>query len=83
MRILVTQVGEKFRVRAQRFPGLISGCTVDWFQPWPREALVSVADHFLSPYDIICTVTVKTSLVQCMGNIHDHVATMCQEYFSR
>ncbi|VVC98542.1 unnamed protein product [Leptidea sinapis] len=40
-------VGEKFRSRAMKFPGLISGSTMDWFQKWPRTALIEVAHHFL------------------------------------
>ena len=32
-------VGEKFRNRARKFPGLISGCTIDWFLPWTKAAL--------------------------------------------
>jgi dynein heavy chain len=34
-------VGNKFSRRAQQFPGLINGCTIDWFLPWPEEALTS------------------------------------------
>jgi len=34
-------VGAKFARRAQQFPGLINGCTIDWFLPWPEEALTS------------------------------------------
>lgn len=34
-------VGNKFSTRAQHFPGLINGCTIDWFLPWPEEALTS------------------------------------------
>jgi hypothetical protein len=29
-------VGEKFSTRARNFPGLINGCTIDWFLPWPQ-----------------------------------------------
>eukprot|EP00227_Mantoniella_beaufortii_P011774 CAMPEP_0197579874 /NCGR_PEP_ID=MMETSP1326-20131121/3768_1 /TAXON_ID=1155430 /ORGANISM="Genus nov. species nov., Strain RCC2288" /LENGTH=4505 /DNA_ID=CAMNT_0043143449 /DNA_START=243 /DNA_END=13760 /DNA_ORIENTATION=+ len=40
-------VGDKFRIRARNFPALINGTVIDWFQPWPHEALVSVAGRFL------------------------------------
>ncbi|KAK7086322.1 Dynein heavy chain 5, axonemal, partial [Halocaridina rubra] len=52
-------IGEKFRNRAMKFPGLISGCTIDWFQPWPKEALVAVARHSLEKFEIISTAEVK------------------------
>nr|XP_055038161.1 dynein axonemal heavy chain 5 isoform X2 [Misgurnus anguillicaudatus] len=76
-------VGEKLRSRAMKFPGLISGCTVVWFQRWPRDALVAVAQHFLSNYSLRCSDEVKRSVVETMGTFQDMVAEICTEYFQR
>ncbi|CAH1389658.1 unnamed protein product [Nezara viridula] len=76
-------VGEKFRYRAMRFPALVSGCTLNWFQPWPRDALVSVASHFLVDFSIDCTTEIKNELVDALGYIQDIVSTTSSEYFQR
>ncbi|XP_074092949.1 dynein axonemal heavy chain 8 [Macrotis lagotis] len=76
-------VGEKFRARSLKFPGLISGCTMDWFSRWPREALVAVASYFLLEYNIVCSQETKKHVVETMGLFHDMVSEGCENYFQR
>ena len=76
-------VGPKFRQRSLKFPGLVSGCTLDWFSRWPMNALVAVSRHFLGPFAIVCPGTTKLQLIELMGQIHDQVAGICNDYFDR
>ncbi|XP_031820772.1 dynein heavy chain 8, axonemal isoform X3 [Sarcophilus harrisii] len=76
-------VGEKFRARSLKFPGLISGCTMDWFSRWPKEALIAVASYFLLEYNIVCSHETKKQVVETMGLFHDMVSEGCENYFQR
>ena len=45
-------VGNDFRRRATQFPALINNVVIDWFHPWPHDALLDVATKFLEETDL-------------------------------
>ncbi|MEE6501786.1 hypothetical protein FKM82_004321 [Ascaphus truei] len=45
--VAFSPIGDAFRNRLRQFPSLINCCTIDWFQPWPEDALERVAIQFL------------------------------------
>ncbi|CAD1473088.1 unnamed protein product [Heterotrigona itama] len=83
MVLCFSPVSEKFRSRALKFPGLISGCTINWFWRWPIDALYEVSDHFLKKYKIICSAETKQQLIDVMGDVHNNVNDVCAQYFDR
>ena len=50
--IAMSPLGDLFRTRLLKFPSLVNCCTIDWFQEWPEEALISVATGSVSDGDI-------------------------------
>jgi len=45
-------VGDAFRTRARKFPAIVNCTVIDWFQPWPYEALFSVGKKFMSSVEL-------------------------------
>lgn len=45
--LAMSPIGESFRNRTRMYPGLVNCTTIDWFQPWPADALVEVATKFI------------------------------------
>jgi len=75
-------VGVKFRNRAQAFPGLINGCTIDWFLPWPEQALSDVATSMIGNFDRLQgDANVKSGLIAHMAYVHSAMTTACGDYF--
>lgn len=54
----------------RKFPGLISGPTIDWFLPWPEEALVAVSHGLVAEFPMDCPADVKSLLMTHMGVVH-------------
>jgi len=46
--LAMSPIGDAFKRRLRMFPSLVNCCAIDWFLPWPKEALQSVAEVFLS-----------------------------------
>ena len=77
-------VGEQFRTRNLKFPGLFNCCTIDWFTHWPHQGLVSVASNYIKSIEIVSqSPDLKNRLAECFADIHECVHEGTEEYFSR
>jgi len=77
-------VGVKFRDRAQAFPGLVNGCTIDWFLPWPEEALSDVATAYIGNFkELKGDADVRQKVIKHMAYVHSQMASSCEQYFER
>mmetsp|Transcript_13737 Transcript_13737/g.31794 ORF Transcript_13737/g.31794 Transcript_13737/m.31794 type:complete len:4493 (-) Transcript_13737:49-13527(-) len=72
-------VGDKFRIRARQFPALTSATSIDWFHPWPQDALVAVGTRFLLEVGDIAP-EVKEQLANHMAFVHSVVNEKSVEY---
>lgn len=41
-------IGDSLRTHLRLFPTIAHCCSINWFDPWPEEALETIASHFVS-----------------------------------
>lgn len=39
-------------VTCSKYPGLLSGCQINWLCDWPQEALLGEASYFIAKYQL-------------------------------
>jgi dynein heavy chain len=68
MCLAMSPAGDVLRTRCRNFPGLVAGCTIDWFFSWPKEALLAVADHLL--HDVPLPQEARAGINDQIGLVH-------------
>ncbi|KAJ2948630.1 hypothetical protein O0L34_g7885 [Tuta absoluta] len=74
--------GELLRNRCRSFPGLVNNCTIDWQFPWPKQALLAVANVYLANVEKIPD-EFRPFVVEHVVHVHMSIARYCQEFLTR
>ncbi|CBZ53336.1 GI17927, related [Neospora caninum Liverpool] len=80
--LAISPVGQSLRSRCRQFPGLRSCTTVDYFDSWPKEALVCVANHLYTQQPNLIPPQDVAALSAVSSEIHAS-AVAAQEAFCR
>lgn len=76
-------VGEQFRNRCRQFPSIINCCTIDVFNPWPPEALYSVAHRaYTKDEERLNIKEVLDQLAKASMFIHESVKDASEKFFN-
>lgn len=78
--LCMSPVGESLRVRCRRFPSLVNCCTIDWFSPWPKEALLYVSSEFLKDLDMP-NEEVRENLSNMCASVHLSVKETAEKFW--
>lgn len=60
------------RIRSRKFPGVINATSVDWFHPWPKDALIDVAYKFITDLQFP-TEQIRTAISLNMAEVHTSI----------
>lgn len=81
--LFLSPVGESLRKRIRQFPALVNCTTIDWYQLWSSEAIIEVAEQYLSQIHpvLLNGITIK-NVSRKMVEIHKAAGQIAQQYFS-
>jgi len=68
--VSMSSIGDAFRRRCQMFPSLVYNSTIDWFDDWPTEALLSVAHKSLESFRQSDNPNLVDNLTYICYNMH-------------
>ncbi|ELK26423.1 Dynein heavy chain 10, axonemal [Myotis davidii] len=78
----MSPVGDALRTWCRNFPGLVNNTGIDWFMPWPPQALHAVAKSFLGPNTMIPEEHIE-DLVEHVVLVHGSVGEFSKQFLQK
>ncbi|XP_058707745.1 dynein axonemal heavy chain 10 [Poecile atricapillus] len=78
----MSPVGEDLRTWCRNFPGLVNNTGIDWFLPWPAQALCAVAQSFLGKNPRIPPESFQ-SVIDHMVMVHESVEDFSRKFLEK
>ncbi|XP_045152663.1 dynein axonemal heavy chain 10 [Echinops telfairi] len=78
----MSPVGDTLRNRCRNFPGLVNNTGIDWFMPWPPQALHAVAKSFLGDNQMIPGEH-SEELVRHVVLVHESVGEFSKQFLQK
>ncbi|KAM3661462.1 dynein axonemal heavy chain 10 [Ammospiza maritima maritima] len=78
----MSPVGEDLRTWCRNFPGLVNNTGIDWFLPWPAQALSAVAQSFLAKNPRIPPESFQ-SVVDHIVMVHESVGDFSKKFLEK
>ncbi|EFN79037.1 Dynein heavy chain 10, axonemal [Harpegnathos saltator] len=80
--LAMSPTGDVLRTRCRNYPGLINNTTIDWMFPWPRQALVAVANVILRDNPIV-PQEYRETIVSHMVYVHTSVCQYTEDFATK
>jgi dynein heavy chain len=81
--LAMSPVGDTLRTRCRNFPGLVNNAIIDWFMPWPEQALFAVATSYLSRDNECIPKESRENLVTHMVMVHQSVEHYSEQFAAK
>ena len=76
----MSPVGDTLRTRCRNFPGMVNNASIDWFFPWPQQALYAVASVFISPDNNLVPEDHREAVVSHVVMVHESVGRYSKQF---
>jgi len=73
MILCFSPVGDNFRIKSRKFPGLIAATSIDYFHAWPKDALIDVANRFIADLDLPDKENILNQIALNMAHVHGSI----------
>uniref|UniRef100_A0A2C9JWZ0 AAA+ ATPase domain-containing protein n=1 Tax=Biomphalaria glabrata TaxID=6526 RepID=A0A2C9JWZ0_BIOGL len=81
--LAMSPVGDTLRTRCRNFPGTVNNASIDWFFPWPEQALYAVASVFISPENQLIPQEKRQDIVSHVVMVHQSIGVYSIKFLQR